>query len=179
MIDNSPRPIAAFHVLHRLIMPKASTVRPSQTTQNTKTPTHQPHINNKHVHDSQRVNNNDFKQKITKKKILASTIQFSNNTNTHNKPMKHSSAHHKHPQKRNNRLSQTPNSHDKPTNNFANPNTVPTPTHNTLTISPTPTRGGAHLLPSSTQQPPQKMIEPVTYSPRNKTKKYKNSLERR
>ncbi|MGJ4075425.1 hypothetical protein ACN4BK_10355, partial [Corynebacterium macclintockiae] len=64
------------------------------------------------------MNNNDFKQKITKKKILASTIQFSNNTNTHNKPMKHSSAHHKHPQKRNNRLSQTPNSHDKPNNNF-------------------------------------------------------------
>ena len=121
------------------------------------------------------MNNNDFKQKITKKKILASTIQFSNNTNTHNKPMKHSSAHHKHPQKRNNRLSQTPNSHDKPNNNFANPTpkTVPTPTHNTLTISPTPTRRGAHLLPSSTQQPPQKMIEPATYSPRNKTKNIK------
>ena len=130
MIDNSPRPIAAFHVLHRLIMPKASTVRPSQTTQNTKTPTHQPHINNKHVHDSQRVNNNDFKQKITKKKILASTIQFSNNTNTHNKPMKHSSAHHKHPQKRNNRLSQTPNNMTNQTTtsptqpqHCANPNT--------------------------------------------------------
>ena len=99
MIDNSPRPIAAFHVLHRLIMPKASTVRPSQTTQNTKTPTHQPHINNKHVHDSQRVNNNDFKQKITKKKILASTIQFSNNTNTHkttthNQPHRPATHHH-------------------------------------------------------------------------------------
>ena len=145
MIDNSPRPIAAFHVLHRLIMPKASTVRPSQTTQNTKTPTHQPHINNKHVHDSQRVNNNDFKQKITKKKILASTIQFSNNTNTHNKPMKHSSAHHKHPQKRNNRLSQTPNSHDKPTNNFANPTpTLCQPQHTTLLLSPPHQRAEGH-----------------------------------
>ncbi|MGJ4087851.1 hypothetical protein [Corynebacterium macclintockiae] len=99
------------------------------------------------------MNNNDFKQKITKKKILASTIQFSNNTNTHNKPMKHSSAHHKHPQKKEQQIVPDTQQHDKPNNNFANPTpTLCQPQHTTLLQSPPHQRkeGGT---PASFQHP--------------------------
>ena len=69
-VGNSPRHNAASHVLHRLSMPR-----------------HPPYARNKtHGH----TNNQGTNTKTQKRKILASTIQFSHNTtphtNNHNRP---------------------------------------------------------------------------------------------
>ena len=66
-VGNSPRHNAASHVLHRLSMPR-----------------HPPYARNKtHGH----TNNQGINTKTQKRKILASTIQFSHNTTpTHNQP---------------------------------------------------------------------------------------------
>ena len=66
-VGNSPRHNAASHVLHRLSMPR-----------------HPPYARNKtHGH----TNNQGTNTKTQKRKILASTIQFSHNTTpTHNQP---------------------------------------------------------------------------------------------
>ena len=152
-------------------MPKASTVRPSQTTQNTKTPTHQqptPQQCRPSAHE-----HNDFKQKSQKRRY--SRPLYSSQTTQHPKQHNH---HYRQPHhfkaltQEQNRLSQTPNSHDKPKTplltqprkNSANPNTRTLLNKQCDTIQ----------QPTTTT----KMVEPVTYSPRNKIKQ-KYSLERR
>ena len=96
-VGNSPRHNAASHVLHRLSMPR-----------------HPPYARNKtHGH----TNNQGINTKTQKRKILASTIQFSHNTTpTHNQPQPHGRFT-QGPNRNNHMLPQTPNSaptHIKP-----------------------------------------------------------------
>ena len=96
-VGNSPRHNAASHVLHRLSMPR-----------------HPPYARNKtHGH----TNNQGTNTKTQKRKILASTIQFSHNTTpTHNQPQPRGRFT-QGPNRNNNVLPQTPNSaptHIKP-----------------------------------------------------------------
>ena len=77
MIDNSPRTIAAFHVLHRRNVPRHPPCAP--TTNNNKKATLHPTTHTKHcMHNGARINQTKYK----KKRLLASTIQFSHNTPT-------------------------------------------------------------------------------------------------
>ena len=89
-VGNSPRHNAASHVLHRLSMPR-----------------HPPYARNKtHGH----TNNQGINTKTQKRKILASTIQFSHNTTpTHNQPQP-SGRFTQGPNRNNIVLPQTPNS---------------------------------------------------------------------
>jgi hypothetical protein len=152
-------------------MPKASTVRPSQTTQNTKTPTHQqptPQQCRPSAHE-----HNDFKQKSQKRRY--SRPLYSSQTTQHPKQHNH---HHRQPHhfkaltQRTNRLSQTPNSHDKPkTPLLTQPHKQCQPQH-THTLKQTMRHN------PTTNNHTNYVAEPVTYSPRNKNKQ-KYSLERR
>ena len=77
MIDNSPRTIAAFHVLHRRNVPRHPPCAP--TTNNNKKATLHPTTHTKQrMRDGARINQTKYK----KKRLLASTIQFSHNTPT-------------------------------------------------------------------------------------------------
>jgi hypothetical protein len=69
-VDSSPRPIAASHVLHRLLVPRHPPCALSNLTTNHTTTPPQP---------AQASQSNGRSQAITKK-MLASTVQFSTNT---------------------------------------------------------------------------------------------------
>ena len=121
-VGNSPRHNAASHVLHRLSMPR-----------------HPPYARNKtHGH----TNNQGINTKTQKRKILASTIQFSHNTTPHTTNHKHCSRVRR-AQQEQPMLPQTPNS--APTKNpfcHAKPVYPPTQHH----AAHTPTRHHHHHL---------------------------------
>lgn len=88
MIDNSPRTIAAFHVLHRRNVPRHPPCAP--TTNNNKKATLHPTTHTKHcMHNGARINQTKYK----KKRLLASTIQFSHNTPTPHATTTHRDTH--------------------------------------------------------------------------------------
>ena len=125
MIDNSPRTIAAFHVLHRRNVPRHPPCAP--TTNNNKKATLHPTTHTKHcMHNGARINQTKYK----KKRLLASTIQFSHNTPTPHATTTHRDNHLQPGQEQQHVPSQTPNNAPTHPNTLCQPHT----THHQISI---------------------------------------------
>src|SRR5699024_10531856 len=148
-IGNSPRPIVALHDLHRLIVPRHPPCALISNKSNTKT--HTKHMNTTQASTHQ-VNN-----KITRNYILASTIQFSNNTNTTHTTNHHGESHELAPQQEHQHLPfQTPNN---ATNQATKPANTTTHTNNHTVI-------GGH----ASKPPPKGFLMPTIHPQTNKQK---------